>query len=549
MKGKNWLNWRTTKGDVSNFIHIVTKLSLLACIVTGIISTIILFPTNSGDSSIALVFAKSMKNGLFYFGNIGPVGGATSPLLALLLSIFYLPTNEPSLLPIKLFSLFIFVLTGFLIYLLSKKLLDNHIFSLLSAALWFINPNGHYLTATLYDSILAGLASLILVYYTFILREKIISEQPEKISSWIIFSLIAGICPLVRPELVLVDLVVFCYIFYLIYNTKKRMYLKYLVISGFLALLISSSYYIWLALNTHQLIPSSIAARGMTFSERFVMDIFVEQLKLISKSLLNILFLPYIIFSVISLIFYKKCNIKSDHFFLCLLPAIIIISLFTIKYSDLFYRYIFPIMPLLCVTAALGVYIIYKKSVSTLNNKVRHITARKSIILVVGVLLVLIVCGFQLRIAHNAYVYDMNTILEKDLADTLNRVSRQNDSVLLYEIQAQYYLDSHAISLDGIVGGEILPYLRNGSDLSDFLLDYKPDFIVVSEAFNYRDEYKNTILKELYNKDKKLAIGESIPIKNITFVKVASRNGEDVPGMNTWDSLYVINYADSNLEC
>jgi len=533
--------------NIPNFIYGVTKLSLITCIVFGIVSTIILFRTNSGDASISLVFAKSMKNGLFYFGNQGPVGGATSPLWSLLLSIFYLPTNEPSFILIKFFSLFIFILTGFLIYFISKKFLDDDIFPLLSATLWFINPKGHLLTATLYDAILSALIILIIVYYTFILREKIILKDADKISLWFIFGLITGISPLVRPELVLIDLVVIFYIIYLIYNTnKKQIYLKYLLISIFLALFISSIYYIWLAFNTHLLIPSSIVARGMTFSTRFTGEFLIEQLKLISKSFLDVTFLPYIIFSMVSLISYKEYKIKRDYIFLCLFVSMAIISLFSIKYSYLFHRYIFPIIPLLCIMASLGVYIIYKKLLYLLNNKVMNTTVRKIITLLMCVFLVLIICGFQLRSAYNTYVYSMDIILEKDLSKTLNNASNRTDSVLLYEIQAQYYLNAHAISLDGIVGGEILPYLKNGSDLSDFLLDYKPDFIVVSEAFNYRIEYKNTILNELYNNDKKIVIGDDVTIKNINFIKIASRNGEDVPGMNTWISLYAINYLYPN---
>lgn len=540
----------TTKNyrkNIPNFIYRVTKLSLITCIAFGIVSTIILFRTNSGDAAIVLVFAKSMKNGLFYFGNQGPVGGATSPLWALLLSVFYLPTNEPSFFLIKFFSLFVFILTGFLIYFISKKLLDDDIFSLLSTTLWFINAKGQLLTATLYDAILSALVIIIILYYTFIVREKIFLKDADKTSSWFIFGLIAGILPLVRPELLLIDLVVICYIIYLIYNTnKKQKYLKYLLISIFLALFISSSYYIWLALNTRLLIPSSIVARGMTFSTRFTVKSLIEQLKLRSKLFLDVAFLSYIIFSMLSLIFYKEYKIKRDHIFLCLFISIAIISLFFIKYSYLFHRYIFPIIPLLCITAALGIYTIYKKLLYLLNNKVMNITVRKIIILLMCVFLILVICGFQLRSAYNTYVYSMDIILEKDLSKTLNNVSNRTDSVLLYEIQAQYYLNAHAISLDGIVGGEILPYLKNGSDLSDFLLDYKPDFIVVSEAFNYRVEYKNTILNELYNNDKKIAIGEDVIIKNITFIKIASRNGEDVPGMNTWISLYAINYLYSN---
>ena len=71
---------------------------LLVLPLVSFISAAIRLPITYGDPLIYLVFAKSMwHNGFFFFGTRGPISGATGPLWAFLLSLFYLPTQDPSI--------------------------------------------------------------------------------------------------------------------------------------------------------------------------------------------------------------------------------------------------------------------------------------------------------------------------------------------------------------------------------------------------------------------------------------------------------------------
>jgi hypothetical protein len=66
-------------------------------------------------------------------------------------------------------------------------------------------------------------------------------------------------------------------------------------------------------------------------------------------------------------------------------------------------------------------------------------------------------------------------------------------------------MKAEAVSLDGIVGGEILPYLRSGANLQEFVCGHQ--YLSVSHAFEYRPELKRTVLGSIYQQDAMLANG------------------------------------------
>ena len=143
-------------------------------------------------------------------------------------------------------------------------------------------------------------------------------------------------------------------------------------------------------------------------------------------------------------------------------------------------------------------------------------------------------------------VYSENIIFEKSLCNILNNLATSFEKVATYEIQTQYCLKSQTISLDGIVGGEILPYFKINSNLVDFFEKYKPSYLVLSDYIIYRNEYRNTILEDLYNRDSKVAVGSEVNISNIKFVKIAENYNdssiETKKGMRHWLSIYKLKY-------
>jgi hypothetical protein len=149
-----------------------------------------------------------------------------------------------------------------------------------------------------------------------------------------------------------------------------------------------------------------------------------------------------------------------------------------------------------------------------------------------------------LRIGGSLPFYSEEVIFEKELCKILNEIAKPTDKVLIYEVQAQYCLKPQTISLDGIVGGEILPYFRKRSNLVEFFERYRPSYLVIASYPLYREEYKNTIIEEIYHYNKELKIGESIKLHNITFTKIADNTDDKlkIKGMTFWESIYKIQY-------
>jgi len=508
------------------------KLIKIICLVVGIggiILTIALFSTNSGDASVNLVFSKSLKNGFFFYGPAGPKWGATSPLQALLFFPPYLFSSNPPIIIFKIINLLLFIGTGILIFSIIKRIVDNKIIGYLAIAIWLGNPYLAYLTAALYDSVL--ITFLIALYILVLLSFSHLVEKKEKIvfKKWIQLGLIAGLLPLARPEGLLISLIGFFYLFFLFKNKKIRISIKEFILSFVLFCLIFSPYYLYLASITNQLIPSSILARGSMYLSNITLSQILSFLILSwQHQIISIL----LIMSVLGLFFLRRFKGNLELFLgLCLSLIIIFLSIFIVSKEA---RYFSPVIPILTILSAISCYQIY------LYFNRSKLTRQILIMLVFPAVLFI---GYgHLCVYKNIPKYLPELIFEEDIATFLNEVCKEKDVVLTYEIQGQYYLNCNTISLDGIVGGEILPYFRKQTDLKDFLLHYRPNYIIVSDAFKYRDEYNNTVFRWLYLQDSNIIIGNSYGINNIIFTKIAENKKNKVAGFNQWKSIYHIQY-------
>jgi len=508
------------------------KLIKIICLVIsigGIILTIALFSTNSGDALVTLVTSKSFQNGFFFFGPEGPKWSTTSPLQALLFAPFYIFITNSPIIIFKIINLVLFVGTGFLLFKISQKIVNNKIFSYLTLAIWLGNPYLFYLTAALYDSILmAFLVSLFILKLLDFNKLHLFKKLTMK--DWIEIGIIAALLPLVRPEAILISLLGYLYLFVLNSRIDKKFYSRFLL-SFIIFILIFCPYYIYLGIVTHQLIPSSIAARATMHLSIFN---FLESIKPLFSLYWQYLIIYFLfITSFLSFVFFKKiANTSKSNLKFLLILITLFLPIFIISGQP---RYLSSIIPILTLLSAFFFYQIY----FYLFLKCKFF---KEIVITTSILIVIILVYSYGYVYENIPRYNLDLIFEKDAADILNKITFPDDKVLAYEAQIQYFLNSSIISLDGIVGGEILPYFRKQTDLRDFLLNYRPNYIIVSDAFKYRDEYNNTVFRWLYSEDLNIIIGNSYNIDNIIFTKIAENRKNEIAGFNQWKSIYHIQY-------
>ncbi|HOX37971.1 MAG TPA: hypothetical protein PL033_08285 [Candidatus Brocadiia bacterium] len=72
------------------------------------------------------------------------------------------------------------------------------------------------------------------------------------------------------------------------------------------------------------------------------------------------------------------------------------------------------------------------------------------------------------------------------LCRTLEAITPPHSTILTLEVQARYFLDRRILSMDGITDGKILPFMKPGADHADFLLKYRPDFMIFSSMLDRR---------------------------------------------------------------
>lgn len=509
------------------------KVFCLLITIIGLILTIALFKTNNGDPLINLVFSKSFNEGFFFYGNEGPKWGATSPLFVFLMRPFFIISNAPSLILFKAFYLILFIFAGLLLFKVSSFLFKKNKWAcFIVMPLFFGNIYFGYLTATLYDSIL-----LLLIVNSFLLFLFYISEKINDLKinynnkHYIFLGILGGLAPLTRPESLIFILV--SYIWLYLFAIKKgacNIVFKKLIFSSFLiTIIINILFYGAMMLLTESLIPSSILARATLSSNGFINVFHILASRFWMYKIINL----FIIFSFLSLFYFSKYqSLERNKLFLLFLVLVIYLPMFF--YSGEV-RYISSIFSVLILLSSITIYYLIRVLMNL--RKLFFISFCIGVILVysVGVLL----------IYKMIPVYDEEIIFEKNAASLLNSVSNNFDKCLAYEIQVQYFLNCQTISMDGIVGGEILPYFIKKSDLSGFLFKYKPEYFILSDAFSYRDEFKNTILYDLYINDYNIEIGQFREIKNIKFTKLFINQEEKVPGLTSWRSIYKIEYKRS----
>ncbi|MCA1902303.1 MAG: hypothetical protein LDL53_08830 [Candidatus Hydrogenedens sp.] len=451
-----------------------------------------------GDASIYFTFIRDFFKKPFTYG-YEVKHGATSPLWVILNSVPYslLGFDKWLVFATCLNKIFIFggILLNVYICIGNKKSPiseKENLFSILFLVLAYMFLYSLFISSTqLYET---ALLIFLPPFALFLLK---INWKNTGI-------FLAGCSMLIRPEYLLFFLSAIFFI-----SENKKNFWKYLLVG------ISSTgvVYGYLFFMTGTLLPSSFLGRIVRSLENknisYIEKLFISigDLYRFAPSLLFILPL-FIFFVVLNFSKFRSVDrIKNIMFFTSVLLVFIYFIFPPMNYSG---RYLLTLVPVLFPWITMEI--------------VRHFSkySKIAIVIMLPLFLFALYQHLQLNKPEN-YKYSFDRILGNDFAEEIRRLDvHEKSKILIYEIQFQFNTSAQLVSADGIVGGEILPCLLKEQNEEEFIKQYDIDYIVVSNAFKYRNIYKDTFFSRIFKFDLSSPIGSQYILSDIVLTKVAT---------------------------
>ena len=458
---------------------------------------LIKFHSISGDASIYFSFVKNFFKLPFSYHPDYVTFGATSPLFVLILSPLYLFFKES-------YWIFAAKLLGILFIFTSAFLINRSVsggYKGLILVCFLINTlSGLFVSSSMIFETSFAFFSITLLYY-------FLTKRKYKIGLVTSSSLY-----LVRPEFILISIFSNIYIFRKIIN-KKFQNIRAGIFYVFLSLAPPVIFHCYMYYHTRQILPSSVLGRAYRSWENEATWFYnlinsFESLSFGYGKLIYICFFIILIFIFLQ----RKFN---DYKLEILLFSPIFILYFLNPPLHYLGRYLLPLSSL-CIILIVKFF---------LNNlwPVKQIIFKNYIFYLFSILGILIVNinSYVKSDLLNLRKFDMDQILLKDLSIRLNRIASAKDSVLIYEIQSQYYINAKCISLDGIVGNQLYPYLKKEKSIEDIIDEDKSiKYLVTMNSFNYRKLFGNSILLDLYEHDLNSNVGSKLKTKRFTYKKI-----------------------------
>lgn len=196
-------------------------------------------------------------------------------------------------------------------------------------------------------------------------------------------------------------------------------------------------------------------------------------------------------------------------------------------------RYILPVIPFVGLAVSI-----------CLNDLNKNIASNKVLFISIPIFIVLYSFYNLIPISlhHRSRGLDFDTVVEKNIINSINTLAEKRSTVLIYEVQDRFYLreDIDVLSFDGIIDGKVAPYLNN-SDMYSFIMKYKPKYWLANDAVYYRPYLVKSILNNVLNE----VIGKNkckVMIGSITFEKLLESNEERISGFASYRALFRLTY-------
>ncbi|MFM8179276.1 MAG: hypothetical protein ACKOAG_08840 [Candidatus Kapaibacterium sp.] len=461
-----------------------TRTSFMATALILLIAVICYFPTIYGDSAIYFTFLKNFFSLPFAYQPHTVSYGATSPLFVLLMAPVH-ALGGAAWLPIaKAVSIAFMLIGARLVIRTVAESPEEHLASwsliCLNAPLWFA-------TSAVFET---GLVVLALG----------LCAEAYRRSSLTLLVIFAGLFHVIRPELIIIGAVI------QFAAWRARRYSLRMAMTAAASYLPVIAYYAYIFAHTGSLMPSSVAGRAITALENHAgwMRTSITTYQHLFLQPINIVYAILLLSVIVCLVRSEaRTKVKSP----LALTLVFLLPFLLSPPLDYAARYFLPATVLL-VPVFLGTL--------RLVPTERYRTAVVALLAVLGI-------AMSAAAYPVARRYDMDTLLLADLPAVLTDSGvADRDTVLMYEVQAQYHLAPHVISADGIVGDGFLPFLVGKEAFAEAIARNRITYIVTMNAFSYRPIYKATPLASLYEHDLGAAVGDSVMLGKVIARKVAT---------------------------
>jgi hypothetical protein len=453
--------------------HATETLGIIALAAAMMIS----YPRKSGDAAIYLTFSRNFFDLPFSFQPGHVSYGATSPLYVVLQAAIVWLSEPNWLLLAKSLN---FALVCVAATLLRGAAQGDDPTGLLIVALAIANLPLMEGTASLFETPLAFAMVAALLFGMRRCRARVVAVA-------------SGLLPLCRPELSALTLVGFLW---LLRRVRLAQALCWMSVSAFPLI----AYQTYMFASTGSILPSSGVARLLLASEdsRSWLEAFSRSFSSILSVRTGVFLAGLAALCLVAITDGWRAR-RDDLIVAAVLGAPFVV----IPPGPYAARYLVPFSAIGTLMLAEG----FQRIARSLGGRMA--------IAGVGVVTAL----FWLWVATPRR-YDYDLLLLRDLSLGLNPYTSAADRVLIYEIQGQFYLNAHCISLDGIVGGEALPFLEGRESLADFVRREKIGFIVTMDSFVYRRALRKTALKDLYLHDVTHSVDSRTTIDGIVLEKL-----------------------------
>lgn len=544
------------------------------------------FDLIEGDPTVYFPFFPHMFDAPFSFGQEGRISfGATSPFVAVLMaSIFHISENEYQFLMFyKVFLLGVLLIFFYLMVLCidlmegQKRTNYKKVIALLLIVFSSISSL-YYHTVFVFETPVVLLYSGLL-FYLFLKKE------------YVKLLLVSPLAYLIRPEVVLLQATLGLYAIYQLYKQGKPNLCVSMMLIQFAPLV---CYHWYMYEHTGRLIPTSIESRisrsdhliglrsyayGLIQSYHFYIGFFfVSLLSLVAtirptdnKNEIAHLWVlkSAICFPIVMFCFSPTLPIRYFDF---LMPIIMVFSAHILNKTDISRETIRKLVIhkhlqlgstklsaslLLCFLVA-SITVEYFISNEMVTDK---LALPLRMLSYTGVIFSSIYCAFINKMyrffwfsllgiysmthitAFGPYSLDshLNNRLDMNFGEQINSMLDQDDTLLMYEIELQYFVDRRVLSMDGIVGnGEFLDFYKGDESFQNAVLRNSVDFVGIDHFGMAPPMMNSKTMKLLFDNYEEMKIGDSIIVDKFKFIKVLENNSDTKYPM--WHTIFKIDY-------
>lgn len=453
------------------------------------------------DVYIHLKYAQNFAGGYLFEYNKGEaLPGSTSPLWVVMLSVFYLFTDNGILFS-KILSASFHLLTSVVIFFVSLyilkhlKLLDEHDekfrlkSSFLISAVFLFTGRTIWAGLSGMETILFSLLLVISIYYHI----KLIGEKKLEINEFIALGLLSA----TRPEGYLISFIIFSDIilFYII-NKDIKILFKKLIPGLLLYLLISLPYPVFSYFTTGSPFPTTFKAVNLdvgdyqSFNYIRIMSVYMFR----DNMIIAVLYLINIFFMLFNIKKYVKdfSILRILNLILILYPLLSAIIFPIWRHQG---RYLIPFIPLLILNSFItGLFLIQKINILRNKNRVAELS---------GLIIILFSLPYFLVFAKH-YSQNIDNINEMQVkaGNWIRDNIKKNVRIGLNDIGAiQYIADTKITDLSGIMTSEIIKYRYLDYDgkadsIYNFLKKSDTKYLCIFDEWNvelvgkYKDKLK-----------------------------------------------------------